>query len=64
MLVVYHPVLSDMTSERVVSRLLQTDRLGLPKCMAACEDVMIAYKHHIPDLHTLKVERLVRLLLR
>ena len=53
-----------MTPENVVSRLLQTERLGLPECMAACEGYILAHKKDIPDLHILSSEWLLKLLLR
>lgn len=53
-----------MTPENVVSRLLQTERLGLPKCMAACEAYILAHRKDIPDLHILPAEWLLKLLLR
>ena len=53
-----------MSLDTAVTRLLQTDRLALPKCMAACERFIITQKKDIPDLQTLPVEWLIKLLLR
>ena len=53
-----------LSLDTAVTRLLQTDRLALPNCMAACERVILAQKKDVPDLHILPVERLIKLLLR